>query len=97
MTFEFISHEKYDDLYIAESVVFCIDGKHRVTYIRKKMKNGALFWDVISAGVKVYGEMKYLKSYAQDSKFLDEDLKQYLNSRSWEKVTRPKNEDEFPF
>ena len=83
--FEFISHESFpEDPYTCEAVVFCIDGKHRVTYLRKKLKTGAMFWDVMSAGVKQHGETKYLKSYSQDSNFLAEDIKHFLEARSWE-------------
>ncbi len=84
--FDFISHEAYpDDQFIAESVVLCLDDKHRVTYIRKKMQNGGMFWDVISAAVKLRGEKKYLKAYTQDSNFLREDIMAYLDNRKWEK------------
>jgi hypothetical protein len=84
--FDFVSHESYpDDEYTKESVVLCIEKKHRVTYVRKKMQNGGMFWDVISASVKLHGEKKYLKSYSQDSNFLHEDIKAYLDSRGWEK------------
>jgi hypothetical protein len=83
--FDFISHEAYpEDPYTLEAVVLAIEGKHRVTYIRKKMKNGGMFWDVISAGVTSRGEKKYLKAYAQDSNFLREDIMSFLESRSWE-------------
>jgi len=83
--FEFISHESFpEDEYTKEAVTFCIDNKHRVTYVRKKMSNGSMFWDVISIAVKAKGEKKYLKSYAQDSKFLDQDIKNYLENRAWE-------------
>jgi hypothetical protein len=83
--FDFVSHESYpEDQFIAESVVICIDGKHRVTYIRKKMQSGGMFWDVISAVVKQHGEKKYLKSYSQDSNFLAEDIKHFLDNRGWE-------------
>jgi hypothetical protein len=85
-TFEFVSHENYpEDEYTKEAVVLCIEKKHRVTYVRKKMTNGGMFWDVISAAVKHHGEKKYLKSYSQDSNFLYEDIKSYLENRSWEK------------
>jgi hypothetical protein len=97
--FDFISHESFpEDPYIAEAVVFCIDGKHRVTYVRKKMQNGGMFWDVISASVKQFGEKKFLKSYSQDSNFLAEDIKHFLQSRSWEKkgYVQQKN-DQLPF
>lgn len=85
--FEFVSHESYpEDEYTKESVVLCIEKKHRVTYVRKKMQNGGMFWDVISASVKCQGEKKYLKSYSQDSNFLQEDIKSFLESRAWEKM-----------
>lgn len=86
--FEYIenSHQKYpEDQYTIESLVLCLDGKHRVTYIRKKMQNGGMFWDVITAAVKYNGEKKYLKSYSQDSNFLKEDIMHFLENRSWEK------------
>lgn len=87
--FEFISHEDYpEDQYIAESVLFAIDGKHRVNYVRKKMQNGGLFWDVVSTGVKYRGEKKYLKGYSQDSNFLREDIMRFLEQRDWEKGVR---------
>ena len=83
--FTFICHEAYpEDAYIEESVVLCISQRHRVTYVRKKMKNGGKFWDVISAAVKKDGVNKYLKSYAQDSNFLRDDIMKFLESRSWE-------------
>ena len=47
--FEFVSHESFtEDEYTKEAVVLCIEKKHRVTYVRKKMQNGGMFWDVIS-------------------------------------------------
>jgi hypothetical protein len=49
------------------------------------MQNGGMFWDVISAAVKQHGEKKYLKGFSQDSNFLNEDIKAFLESRSWEK------------
>ena len=97
--FDFVSHERFpEDPYIVEAVILCLDGKHRVTYIRKKMKNGGMFWDVISVGAKQNGETKYLKSYSQDSNFLREDIMHFLDSRSWEhgKVA-VRHEDESPF
>jgi hypothetical protein len=97
--FDFISHESFpEDEYTKEAVVLCIEKKHRVTYVRKKMQTGAMFWDVISASVKQQGEKKYLKSYSQDSNFLQEDIKHFLESRSWEKGGRVAYQsDEVPF
>ncbi len=97
--FDFISHEYFpEDDYTKEAVVLCIEKKHRVTYVRKKMKNGGMFWDVISIGVAKNGEKKYLQSYSQDSNFLHEDIKQFLDSRSWDKGVRVEtNNDHVPF
>ena len=84
--FEFVSHEVYpEDKFIAESAVVCIESKFRVTYIRKKMQNGGMFWDEVSASVTQYGEKKYLKSWKADSNFLRDDIIAYLDSRGWEK------------
>jgi hypothetical protein len=97
-SFDFVSHESYpEDQYIVEAVVLCLDKKHRVTYIRKKMQNGGMFWDVISAAVKKHGEKKYLKSYSQDSNFLHEDIKHFLESRNWEKGGSIANQTQLPF
>lgn len=97
--FDFISHEKYpDDQYIAESVTICLEGKYRLTYIRKKMKNGGMFWDVISASVNHHGEKKHLKSFSQDSNFLADDIKHFLDSRGWEKGrVNAQKDEQLPF
>ncbi len=84
--FDFINHESYpQDQYIAESVVLCFEKKYRVTYVRKKMQNGGMFWAEISASVTKNGEKKYLKSFSQDSNFLADDIKAFLDNREWEK------------
>jgi hypothetical protein len=84
--FEFVSYESFpEDEYTKEAVVLCIEKRHRVTYVRKKMQNGSAFWDVISTAVKQHGDKKYLKSYSQDSNFLHEDIKTFLENRAWEK------------
>lgn len=101
--FDFVSHDIFpDDEYTKEAVVLCIDSKHRVTYIRKKTQNGGLFWDVMSIPVKCYGEKKYLKAYSQDSNFLKEDIKHFLETRAWEKKDQAAQsfkscDDEMPF
>lgn len=98
--FEFISHESFpEDQYISEAVTFCLDDKHRVVYIRKKMQNGGRFWDVINASVKKNGEKKYLKAYSQDSNFLREDIMKFLEKRSWEKkgTSFAQKDDQLPF
>ena len=102
--FDFISHEKFpQDQYIKEAVCICLDGKYRITYIRKKMQNGGMFWDVIGASVMQNGQKKYLKSFSQDSNFLTEDIKHFLDSRAWENKnqsqtkTFDENDNELPF
>jgi len=84
--FDFVSHRSFEDEYTKEAVVLCIDKKHRVTYVRKKMQNGSMFWDVVSSPIKnADGTKEYLKGYSQDSNFLAEDIKHFLESRGWEK------------
>jgi hypothetical protein len=97
--FDFISHESFpEDEYVSEAVVLCFEKKYRVTYLRKKSKNGGLFWDVISAGVKQHGKSKFLKSFSQDSNFLNDDIKYFLENRSWQKGGQiAQKSDELPF
>lgn len=97
--FEFVSHEAFtEDEYTKEAVVLCIEKKHRVTYVRKKMQNGGMFWDVISAAVRQNGEKKYLKAYATDSSFLQDDIKRFLEERAWERIQQfEAKSDEVPF
>jgi hypothetical protein len=100
--FDFVSHESYpEDQYIAESVTLCFEKKFRVTYIRKKMKNGGMFWGEISAAVTKNGEKKYLQSFSQDSKFLADDIKYFLEHRQWGKgghfEPNKQNQDDLPF
>ena len=80
--FEFVSHERYpEDEYTNESVTLCFDKKYRVTYLRKKLQNGGMFWSEISASVKKQGEKKYLKSFSPDSNFLQDDVKIFLEEK----------------
>ena len=96
--FEFVSHERFrDDPYISEAVTLCFDSKYRVTYIKKKLQNGGSYWDVITASVKSNGDKKYLKSFSQDSAFLQDDIKNFLDARGWEKGKKAENTDEIPF
>ncbi len=98
--FDFVSHEVYpEDQYIAESVVLCFDSKYRVTYVRKKMQNGGMFWSEISAAVKKNGDKKYLKAFSQDSNFLADEIKAFLENRDWDQkggYVAQKNDD-LPF
>lgn len=97
--FDFVSHESFpQDQYIMEAVTICLEGKHRVVFIRKKMKNGGMFWDVPSVTVTQHGQKKYLKSYSQDSAFLKDDIMAFLEGRAWEKGRSvAKKSDEIPF
>lgn len=97
--FDFVSHEFYpDDPYILESCTLCFEGKYRIVYVRKKMQNGAMWWDVITTAVKKNGDKKYLKSFTQDSNFLADDILAFLNSRSWEKRGQnTQKHDDLPF
>lgn len=85
MSFEFVKHENYpDDQYIKEACYLAFEGKYRVCYVRKKMQNGGLFWSPISTGVAKNGQKTYLQAFALDSKFLEDDIKAFLEGRSWE-------------
>lgn len=84
--FDFINHESFpEDQYIAEAVTLCFDRKYRVTYVRKKKQDGGLYWATISASVKHHGDKKFLNSFSQDSNFLQDDIKAFLEGRQWEK------------
>ena len=93
------SHEYFpEDQYTKEALTLCFDGKFRVVYVRKILKNGGMFWDVCSMAVTQKGEKKYLKAFSQDSKFLEEDIKAYLESREWEKGgSVAQKSDQLPF
>ena len=82
---EFVSHEFFpDDEYTKELVYICLDGKYRVAYVRKKTTNGGLFWSVASIGASKHGKKEFFPSFMQDSNFLEKDIKDFLEKRSWE-------------
>lgn len=82
---EFISHDSFpEDEYTKELVYLCLDGKFRVAYVRKKASNGGMFWSVVSAGITRNGKKEYFPAVMQDSNFLEQDIKKFLDSRSWE-------------
>ena len=100
--FSFVSHEKFpNDQYVKEVVFLCFENKYRVAYLRKKMQNGGMFWDVISASVQVQhsDKKKHIKSFTQDSNFLNDDIKDFLDNRKWEQGSYQKKQDadEIPF
>lgn len=82
---EFVSHESFpEDEYIKELVYLCLEGKYRVAYVRKKAKNGGLFWGVPTVGISKNGAKEYFSTFMQDSNFLEQDIKNFLEKRSWE-------------
>lgn len=82
---EFISHEEFpEDEYNKEVVYLSIDKLHRVLYVRKKSKDGGLFWSVVTLGITKNGRKEYYPSYMQDSNFLEKDIKDYLEKRKWQ-------------
>lgn len=103
--FEFVSHEYFpEDQYTKEVVVLCLEGKYRVSFLRKSLKNGSMFWSVVSASVSKNGEKSFVQGFEADSSFLNKDIMNFLNARSWESnsVFKPKsmkeaNQDELPF
>lgn len=88
-SFDFVSHEEFpEDKYVKECVYICIEGKHRVGYVRKITQNGGMFWDVINTSVTKNGARVFLKAYTSDSNFLKEDIMHFLENRGWEKLVR---------
>ena len=83
---EFVSHEAFpEDMYTKEIVYLCIDGRLRLAYIRKQTSAGALFWSPMTIGVMKDGRKEYFEAFAHDSSFLQQDIKSFLEARSWEK------------
>jgi len=81
---KFVSHEKFEDLYVKELCYLCIDDKYRVAYVRKQSKTGTMFWGVPTVGVTKNGAKVYFESFLQDSSFLEKDIKEFLEMRCWE-------------
>lgn len=92
----FVSHEKFtEDLYVKEMIYLCLDDKYRVAYVRKMNKNGGLFWMPVTVSVTKDGVKNYFDAFMFDSKFLEKDIKEFLEKRSWEKKLTL--QDEIPF
>src|ERR1700743_2327124 len=86
--FEYVngSHETYPEYqYIAESLLLCFGGKYRIAYVRKKLQNSGMFWDDVSVSGKHPCVKKNTKAFSEDSNFLAEDIKHFLDNRGWEK------------
>lgn len=83
---KFVSHENFpDDPYVKEMVYLCLEERYRVAYVRKESKTGGKFWSVPSFSTTKDGTKSYHEGFMQDSKFLENDIKNFLNERSWEK------------
>lgn len=83
---EFISHTSFpEDEYVKEIVYICLEGKYRVAYLRKKSQSGGEFWSVVTLGIKRGDKREYFPAFVQDSRFLEADIKEFLDKRSWEK------------
>jgi hypothetical protein len=83
---EFISHEEFpEDNYTKELVYLQINKEFRCAYVRKQMQNGTKFWAPISLGIQKHGKKEYFPAFLFDSNFLEKDIKNFLEARSWEK------------
>lgn len=83
---EFVSHESFpNDEYTKEVVYLCLEGKYRIAYIRKQAKTGGMFWTVPMVGVTGQNGKEFFPAFLQDSNFLERDIKEFLEKRSWEK------------
>ncbi len=83
--FKFVSHEAFpEDLYTQELVYLLLDDRYRVAYVRRKAKNGGMFWGVGNISVTKEGVKTYYESFMQDSVFMEKDIRSFLDKRSWE-------------
>jgi len=82
---KFVSHEYFpEDQYTQELVYLCLDDKYRVAYVRKQAKNGGKFWSVISTSISKNGSKVYYEGFMMDSSFMEKDIRDFLEKRSWE-------------
>ncbi len=99
--FQFAGQESFpDDEYTKEVVYIDVkaeDFKVRLAYVRKVMKNGGSFWDVVSAGAMKHGKKEFLKGAQFSDNFLDKEIKDFLKNRGWEKGQKSQNSNELPF
>lgn len=100
---KFVSHEEFpEDQYIKELVYLSLDDKYRIAYVRKNAKNGGLFWSTPSISATKSGTKSYYQVFMQDSSFLEKDIRDFLEKRSWEKSTQSsvdfsRSNEEIPF
>lgn len=94
---DFISHDEFpEDEYTKELVYLALDEKYRIAYVRKKAKNGGMFWSVASVGITRNGQKEYFPAFLQDSNFLEKDIKDFLEKRKWETSTFSKPIESLP-
>lgn len=98
---KFVSHEEFpEDMYTKELVYICLEDKYRVAYVRKPTKNGGLFWGVVNTSATKNGIKNYYEGFLQDSTFLEKDIRNFLEARSWEtkkSVFANVKEEDLPF
>lgn len=99
--FKFAGHETFpDDEYTKEVVYLDVKGEeciYRLAYVRKVFRNGGSTWDQVSAGVTQSGKKKYIKGAQSSDNFFEQEVKEFLKNRSWEKVQKSQNSEELPF
>ncbi len=86
--FEFVqdSHQSFpEDQYSKEVAFFDLNVPVRVAYVRKVNPKGGMFWAPASVGFTKDGAKVYFPAAAQDSKFIEADILNFLNNRKWEK------------
>jgi hypothetical protein len=81
---KFIKPEEFpEDPYIKELVYIEIDEKFRIAYVPRIGKNGNKFWQPLSAGITRNGKREYFKAIEFNSKFLEKEIQDLLNSEPW--------------
>jgi len=94
--FEFVDHfNTPQDQYVKEVVILQFNiqlANGKITpmnhvFFRKSLPDGRLFWDLSpKTGVVMNGQKEMIKIMSFDSNFFTDDLKTYLDKRSWENV-----------
>lgn len=93
---EFVSHESFpEEEFTKELVYLCLDGKYRIAYVRKLAKTGGMFWGVPNVGATRGGKKEFFPAFMQDSNFLEKDIKDFLEKRSWERPSARREESVF--
>ena len=85
--FEYVdgSHQSFpEDQYAKELAFFDLHVPVRVAYVRKVNPKGGMFWAPASVGFTKDGAKVYFPAAAQDSKFVEGDILNFLNNRKFE-------------